>query len=214
MPGPEKETNSGATEVARALLRNDEESELLRHRLERPARLGRVGLGVLGATTVGAGVGVWLASESLPGIALLVFGAVLILLGVTQHLLLGRDRAFLPEQVLLWEEGLELVLHNGEVRGLAWSDPKLAFDLVARRAPPPTAREYLLVWMPDAKIPSIELSADGFEALRAAAVARRLVVAERRTGRRARETLWVAIRQSSSQSAFGQGETPQTPASR
>jgi len=189
-----KDLSSGTTEEGFSLLRTGEEVAVLRHRLEQPARLGRYGLGVLGTITAGAGAGLWFATASLLGIALGVFGAVLIVLGVVQHLLLRRDRAHWPDDAFLWKEGLELVLHNGEVRGFSWSDPKLALDLVARRAPPPAAREYLLVWMMDPKIPSIELSADRFERLKAAAVAQHLIVTEHRSGKKAEGTQWVEIR--------------------
>jgi hypothetical protein len=188
--------SSDTGEEGFSVLRTGEETAALRYRSERPSRLGRYGLAAFGAITAGAGVGLFLATGSLLGVALLLFGGTLIALGAVQHLLLRRDRAHWPDEALLWTEGLELVLHNGEIRGLSWSDPKLALDLVARRAPPPADREYLLIWMPDSKIPAIEITADGFERLHAAAVARRLVVTERRNRRRAEGTRWVEIRQS------------------
>src|SRR5208283_985186 len=117
------------------------------------------------------------------GLALGIFGTVLIVLGLIQHLLLRRDLQHWPDQVVLREDGVELFLRNGEVRGLSWADSDLALNLVSRKAPPPVHREYLLVWMSDPKIPSIELSADGYSRLKSAAETQRLVVTVNRPGR-------------------------------
>jgi hypothetical protein len=167
-----------------SLVRGDAGAELLRRRVERPALLGQYVLETLGAVTAAAGVGLYLTDRSPLGLALGAFGAVLVVLGVLQHLIIRRDRSNWPDQVVLWDDGVELVLHNGEVRGISWDDPELAIDLVSRRAPPPADREYLLVWMAEGKIPSAELSAEGFDRLRRAAVDHHLLVSQPNPSRR------------------------------
>jgi hypothetical protein len=177
-----------------SLVRQGDEAELLRRRIERPALIGQYVLETLGAVTAVAGLGLFLTDRSPLGLALGAFGGVLIVLGVLQHLIIRRDRANWPDQVLLWEGGLELVLHNGEVRGISWDDPDLSINLVSRRAPAPADREYLLVWMAEGKIPSAELSSDGFTQLRRAAEGRHLLVTESRASRRANALQLVEIR--------------------
>ena len=167
-----------------SLVRSDAGAELLRRRVERPALVGQYVLGTLGAVTAAAGVALFLTDRSPLGHALAAFGAVLVVLGALQHLLIRRDRAHWPDQVLLWDGGVELVLHNGEVRGLSWDDPELALDLVSRRAPAPADREYLLVWMSEGRIPSAELSLEGFEQLRRAAEGQHLLVTQPNPSRR------------------------------
>jgi hypothetical protein len=166
------------------LVRQDDGAAVLRRRIERPALIGQYVLETLGAVTAVAGVALYLTDRSPLGLALGAFGGVLVALGVLQHLIIRRDRANWPDQVLLWEGGVELVLHNGEVRGISWDDPDLALNLVARRAPPPADREYLLVWMAEGKIPSAELSAEGFDRLRRAAEGQHLRVTEPNPSRR------------------------------
>jgi hypothetical protein len=165
-------------------VRNDSGAELLRRRIERPPLIGQFVLGTLGAVTAAAGIGLYVTDRSPLGLAFAAFGGVLVVLGVLQHLIIRRDRAHWPDQVLLWEGGVELVLHNGEVRGISWDDPDLALDLVSRRAPAPADREYLLVWMAEGKIPSAELSADGYAQLRHAAEGQRLLVTQPKVSRR------------------------------
>jgi len=151
-------------------------------------------MGGLGAVTAAAGVAAWITSALVPGLALGVFWAVLIVLALVQHILLRRDHAHWPDQAVLREDGVELFLRNGEVRGLSWTDSDLALNLISRMAPPPANREYLLVWMADPKIPSIELSADGYERLKQAAEAQRLIVTTSRRGRGEMGTQWTEIR--------------------
>ncbi len=152
-------------------------------------------MGGLGAVTAAGGVAAWITNGLVVGLALGIFGAVLIVLGLIQHLLLRRDVQHWPDQVVLREDGVELFLRNGEVRGLSWTDPDLALNLISRKAPPPAHREYLLVWMSDPKIPSIELSADGYERLKSAAEAQRLPVSVRRRGRDEAGTQLIEIRE-------------------
>ncbi len=167
-----------------SLLRDGAAAVALRRRVERPALVGQYVLGTLGAVTAAAGVALYLTDGSPLGFAFGAFGAVLAALGVVQHLLIRRDRVHWPDQVLLWNGGVELVLHNGEVRGLSWDDPDLALDLVAQRAPPPAGREYLLVWMAEGRIPSAELSSEGYDRLRRAAEGQHLLVTQPNPPRR------------------------------
>ncbi|MCI4339596.1 MAG: hypothetical protein L3J68_04615 [Thermoplasmata archaeon] len=188
-----QDTRPTAEEGGVSLIRDDEATALLRRRLERPARLGLYVLALPGAVAEAAGIALFLTSPSLLGVAVALFGGVLIVLGVVQFLLLQSDLAHWPDRVFLWEGGIELVLHNGEVRGVAWTDPDLALGLVARRAPPPAGREFLLVWMSEGRIPSIELSAEGFTRLRKAAEDHRLAVTEQRRGRASDGAQWIEI---------------------
>jgi hypothetical protein len=177
-----------------SLTRTDEGGAYLRRRIERPAIYGRSVLAGLGSVAVGAGAGLFFIDHSALGIALVTFGVVLDLLAGVQHRFLQRDRAHWPDQVMLWDGGVELVLHNGDVRGVSWTDPDLALNLISRRAPPPAEREYLLVWMSEGAIPSAELSEEGFARLRHAAESQLLAVTEPHRSRRPGATVWVEIR--------------------
>ncbi len=198
MASADRNPSGAAEQGGVSLLRNDAGAELLRRRVERPARIGLLVLGTLGAVTTAAGLALWLTDRSLLGLAFAAFGLVLVALGGLQLLFLRRDREHWPDQVLLWDGGVELVLHNGEVRGVSWDDPELALNLVSRRAPAPAEREYLLVWMSEGKIPSAELSPEGFLALRRAAEGQLLQVTEPRPSRRPDGLQWVEIRASPS----------------
>ena len=193
------------------IVRTGPDAELLRHRIERVARFGGYTLGLLGAVTASAGGALWITTRSLVSVALGLFGGVLIFLGVVQYLLYQRDRAHWPDQAILWNDGVELVLHNGEVRGATWADSDLAMDLVDRRAPSPADREYLLVWMMDSKIPPVELSAEGFARLTQATVDRHLHVIESRRGSHSDATKLVVIRQGSSERTPDAGQVAATP---
>jgi len=163
--------------------------------MERPGSLGRYVLVLFGAVTASAGVAEWATVGSALGLALGAFGSVLLVLGIVQHHLYRRDQAYWPDQAHLWADGVELVLHNGEVRGATWSDPDLALHMISRRAPPPIEREYLLVWLADSKVPPVELSAQGFDQLRQAAAHHDLEVSQSQRGRRADGVLLIEIRQ-------------------
>jgi len=178
-----------------SIIRTGKEAEALRRHADRPARLGRYLLAMLGVVTAGAGLAEWVTTKSPVGLALGVFGSVLLVLGVTQHLLYRRDKAHWPEQAILWDDGIELVLHNGEVRGTTWSDSDLFLHLVERRAPAPANREYLLIWGMDSKIPPVELSSEGFERLTQTTVDHHLQVAQSRRGSRVDATKVFEIRQ-------------------
>jgi len=184
------------TADASSILRTGPDAELLRHRMERPARFGRVILPMFGAVTAAAGLAMLVVAGSALDLALGAFGLVLIVLGLVQHLLFRRDRSHWPDEACLWDDGLELVLHNGEVRGASWSDPDFALHLIARRAPAPTKREYLLIWLMESRIPPVEITAEGFDQVRRMAVDRGLQMQQTQRGTRRDATQHIDIRQS------------------
>ena len=176
-----------------SILRIGPEMGGLRERMERPARAGRLILVMLGAVTASAGVAAWVTGNGVVGLAVAAFGGILLVLGVVQHLLYRRDQTHWPEQAFLWTNGLELVLHNGEVRGASWSDPDFGLQLVARRAAPPVGREYLLIWLADAAIPPVEITEAAFDRLRQVAADRALSIVQTRRGPRSSPTQIVTI---------------------
>jgi hypothetical protein len=177
-----------------ALLRSDAEAEAYRERSEKPSRLGRFVLIGLGGVIIGAGTGVWFAHPSAAADGLLAFGVVSILLGFVQHRLLLRDRDHWPKQALLWSEGLELVLSNGEIRAAPWSDPKFVLDLYARPMPDGLPDELLLAWKMDPKIPMTLMTQEGFDRVREAAVNHGLEFSEYRADNRRRTLRGFEIR--------------------
>jgi hypothetical protein len=188
------EESPGATEgEGISILRADASTAVLRQRLERPSRLGMIFFLILGAIVAAAGFLLFFSSRQLIDLPIGFFGAILMLLGGAQHFLLKRDRENWPDKAFLWDGGIELMLHNGDVRGLSWTDPDLAFSLVARPARAPVNREYLLIWLRDKNVPTIELSEDGFHRVRQIAEDRRLNVTENRKGRDAKLSQWILI---------------------
>lgn len=193
-----------------SIARAGDEASTLRHRIELPARLGRVILTFFGVVTGFAGVATWATTKSVDGIALGAFGTVLIVLGVVQHLLYLRDRAHWPERAFLWDDGLELVLHNGEVRGASWSDPDFGLQLIARRARPPIGREFVMVWLMDSKVPPVELSPEGFDQLRQSAADHDLDLTQTRRGSRADSTQFIHVHPSSAATAAARAKAMET----
>jgi hypothetical protein len=142
---------------------------------------------------VGAGIAFWIESGSAVGIAFAVFGAVLVLLAVVQHFMLRRDLAHWPTDVLLYDEGLEVTLANGEVRGTTWTEPEISLILLSRPVRGSENREVLLMWGMDSKLPSAEITVEAFDRLPQVARDHGLVVEEQRRGSRLRPTRWVHI---------------------
>jgi hypothetical protein len=181
-----------------SLLRNDEAMPVLRKRLERPARMGGIALTLLGVVCAGAGAALWVTggvrTPTPLALGITLFGILLITLGVVQFRLVRRDAEHWPNRAVLWDGGLELELNNGDVRGASWSDPDLALNLVSRKARAPVNREFLLIWLRDSKVPSIELSAEGFAKVRQTAEDHRLAVKELRAGTRSDAAQWIEIR--------------------
>jgi hypothetical protein len=176
-----------------SLLRTDESAAVLRQRLERPSRLGMIFFLLLGAVVASAGLLLFLSNRVLINLPIALFGAILIALGAAQYFLLQRDREHWPDKAFLWDGGIELMLHNGDVRGISWTDPDLALGLVARPARPPVNREFLLLWLRDKNVPSIELSEPGYQRVRQTAEDHHLHITESRKGRDAKMTQWVEI---------------------
>jgi len=178
-----------------SLLRPVEEAAGLRHRRERPAEIGRYLLILLGAVCGGAGAALWVTtSVALVGVAMLGFGLILVALGASLHLVLLRNRDRWPEAAHAWDEGIELLLHDGELRAASWDDPKLALDVFVRPQRRSTDDERLLVWKMDSAILPCDLSQGGFERLMQAVVAHDLRLAEYRRGRATREARAYEIR--------------------
>jgi len=199
------EESPGATEgEGISILRSDGSTAVLRERLERPSRLGMTFFLMLGAIVAAAGLLLFVTSRALIDLPIAVFGAILMVLGGAQHFLLKRDREHWPDRALLWDGGIELMLHNGDVRGLSWTDPDLAFSLVARPAHAPVHREYLLIWLRDKNVPTIELSEEGFQRVRQVVEDRRLNITENRKGRDSKLTQWILVQPYQ----LGQGTAP------
>jgi len=193
-----------------SLLRTGPDMASLRHRMERPARVGRVVLVMLGAVTASTGAASWVTTPGPLGLALAVFGGILLVLGVVQHLLYRRDLVHWPDEAFLWTDGVELVLHNGEVRGASWSDPDFALQLIARRAAAPIGREFVMIWLMDSKVPPVELSPQGFDQLRQGAANHGLELAQTRRGSRADSTQFIYVHPSSAATAATRASTRET----
>ena len=178
-----------------SLLRPPTETAELRHRRERPAAIGRHLLIGLGVVCAGASSALWITTHVSPvAVSLLGFGLFLVALGATLHLVLLRDRERWPEEAHAWEEGIELLLHDGELRAAAWTDPKLALDIFVHPRRRSTEVERLLVWRMDAAIPPCDLSERGLGRLMEVVRTHELQLAEYRSGRKDREARAYEIR--------------------
>jgi hypothetical protein len=151
------------------ILRTDPAAEHLRQRAQRPARLGRYALTILGAVTAGAGGALWRTQPSTPALAFIAFGALMVGLGLVQDRLLRREQTHRPVRADLWEEGVELVLANGELRAASWSDPDFALDLYLRPTANDGAPDVLVAWRMDPGVPLFPISLDGSDRLRQSA---------------------------------------------
>jgi len=187
-------TPPSAQEAGVVLLRPGEEVEKLRRRRERPGEIGRSLLLLLGSICAGAGAALWFTHGSIVAEALVSFGAILIGLGLVEHVLLRRDRMHWVDQAHLWNDGIELILHNGEIRAASWTDPGLAFDIFVRPRRKPTDDERLLIWRKDPKVPPCDLSEVGLDKLKHAVTAHELGFTEFRRGRRTREARAYEVR--------------------
>ncbi len=187
--------NTSPEEHGASLLRPPGEAADLRRRRERPAEIGRYLLILLGAICGGAGSALWITTH-VPFVAgaLLGFGLILVALGATLHLVLLRERVRWPEEAHAWEEGIELLLHDGEIRAASWTDPKLALDVFVRPRPGAVGDERLMVWRMDSSVPACDLSEAGFERLMKAVASHNLGLAEYRRGRSNREARAYEIR--------------------
>jgi len=171
------------------------ESEALRRRRERPAEIGRYPLILLGAVCSASAVALWLTVHASPVTAMLLgFGLLLIALGGTLHLILLRDRDRWPEQAHAWEEGIEILLHNGELKAALWNDPKFALDIFVRSQKGARDDERVLYWKMESTVPPCDLTKEGFDRLMDVVRARDLHMAEYRAGRKGREMRAYEIR--------------------
>lgn len=178
-----------------SLIHSPAESAELRRQRERPAEIGRYPLIVLGAVCSASAAALWFSSHtSLVDVALLAFGLVLMALGGTLHLVLLRDRDRWPEEAHAWEEGIEIVLHDGEVKAAGWTDPKFALDIFVRKRPGREDDERLLHWRMDPAVPPCDLTKEGFDRLMQAVSSHDLKLAEYRAGGKARESRAYEIR--------------------
>jgi hypothetical protein len=189
------ESRGQILEKGESLLRPPEEAAQARRRRERPAHVGRFLLAVLGAVCAAAGVALALSTHVIPiGGALAGFGALLVGLGVALHAVLKRDRARWPEELHVWDEGIELLLHDGELRASAWTDQDLALDVFVRPRHRAGGEERLLVWRGRPPVPPCDLSEQGLARLMRVVVARGLSLSEYRSGSRTREARAYEIR--------------------
>jgi len=170
-----------------SLLRTEEELETARRAYERPTAVGRYALVGLGALTLGSGVGLVLAHYATIAFAILAFGLVLMILGALQHLFYVQGKAHWPDQLTLLDGGVEVVLHNGDVRAFEWTDPKIDFEIHVRRSKRDDGEDARLFWHMDRKVPPCPLSAEGFDRIRTEALRRNLSYQEFRRGRGRRE---------------------------
>jgi hypothetical protein len=171
------------------------ESAQLRRRRERPAELGRYPLALLGVVCAASASALWLFQHvSVLSVALLAFGLLLIALGATLHLVLLRDRERWPEEAHAWEEGIEILLHDGDLKAALWDDPKLALDVFVRDRKGSAEPERVLCWRMDRAIPPCDLTQEGFDRLMQIVASRDLGLREYRSGRPGREARAYEIR--------------------
>ena len=185
----------GGEESGVSLIHSPAESEALRRERERSAVIGRYPLVVLGAVCSASAIALWLTSHVSPvDLALLAFGLVLIACGASLHLVLLRDRGRWPETAHAWEQGIEILLHDGEVKAALWADPKLALDVFVRTRKDGRDDERLLHWRMDPAVPPCDLTREGFDRLMEAVSSHNLKLAEYRAGGKGRESRAYEIR--------------------
>jgi len=206
-------TNPPVEEHGVSLLDSPEQAADQRRRRERPAEVGRTLLITLGTICAGAGAALWITSRlSIVPAAFLAFGLLLLALGATLHLVLLRDRDRWPEGAHAWDEGIELLLHDGDLRASLWTDPKLALDVFVRPVRRTTGVERLLVWRMGSPVPPCDLSPEGFDRLMQVVVAQDLKLVEYSSGRKGREAKAFEIRARTDRSLAGLRAPPKDPA--
>jgi hypothetical protein len=188
-------TSGEPIEEGVSIARTGPEAEYLRRQLERPAKFGRAAMVIVGAITLAAGTATWITSRTNVGMFVAAFGAVLVALGLIQHLLYRRDLENWPTGILLQDEGIEVVLSNGEIHGVTWSDPDLAVQLIGRPARPPANREYLLMLLMESRIPPIEITLEGFDRLRQIFGDHGFLITQSQRGKRSNPTQMTLARQ-------------------
>jgi len=160
----------------------------MRESMVRTTAIGRFILLGLGAVTLGSGVGLVFAHDALVAFVFLAVGLLLMILGAVQHLIYLRSRANWPKEMLLFPDGLELVLNSGEIRAVEWGDPKLDLQVHVRPRRAGEGDDYLLAWGMDSKVQPCSITAEGFERIKQEVVARNLTFRDNRRGHGKRET--------------------------
>ncbi len=149
---------------------------------------------MLGVVCAGAGGALWATSRSaLPALAFVAFGSLLIGLGIYLHFLVKRDAELAPEEAHVWNEGIEILLRNGEIRAASWTDPHLALAILVRYRRGSTEPERLFYWRTDPRVPPTDLSGDGLDRLLRAAATHDVVLSQERKGRSPRAPRFYAI---------------------
>ncbi len=198
-----------APEHGSSLLCSPGEATLLRQRRERSAVLGSRLLATLGAVSASAATALWITTRvSYVAVGVLAFGVLLIGLGVLLYRILARDRRRWPEELHAWDEGIELLLHDGELRAAPWTDPRLALDVFVRHPRRSNDAERLLVWRMGTPVPPCDLSREGFDRLMDVVVSRGHELVEYRRGAKGRESRAVEIRGARFPNAVGATVAP------
>ncbi len=170
-----------------AILRTGTEVDVWRRRSERTVEWGRYVLLGFGAVALGSGVALVLTHRSISAFVILAFGLLLMSLAAVQHFYYRRGQALWPEQMHLFPDGLELVLHNGEIRTAEWSDPHLDLEMHERPHWVGSADGVVLRWRMDTRVPPLPITAEGCEMLKKEAIRRDLQFQELRSGHGKRE---------------------------
>jgi hypothetical protein len=178
-----------------SIARTGPEAEYLRRRLERSAKFGRTAMVTVGAIALAAGAATWITSRTNVGVFVAAFGGVLVVLGLVQHLLYRRDLENWPKDILLQDEGIEVLLSNGEIHGVTWSDPDLTLQLIGRPVRSPANREYLLMLLMESRIPPIEITSEGFDRLRKILGDHGFLIEQSQRGKRANPVQMILVRQ-------------------
>lgn len=175
-----------------SILRSDAFADRFRRGMNRTSQLGRYFLVGLGAVAVGSAVGLFFGRQTVShqtdvALAILLLGVILVVGGIAEYRSTQRRQAHWPVKILLHEDGIELLLDNGEVRGAEWNDPKLDLEVHSRPSKRAAGSEVTLVWRMDRRIPPSPLSPEGFEHLRTEVMRRKLKLQEFHQGRPGRE---------------------------
>jgi hypothetical protein len=177
-----------------SILRLDAEMDRNRRNFERTSTFGRYGLLGFGAVAAGSGTALVAAHYATAAFAILAFGLLLMILGGVQHILYLRGRAHWPNQVLLFDGGVEVVLSNGDVRAIEWEDPKLDLEVQTQPEPLAGGESAILFWRMDRSIPPCAITPEGFARLQAEVVQHGLTFRETRRGPRGKEARLLEIR--------------------
>jgi len=187
--------DSAPVEQGISLLLPPEAASARRRRRDRPVEVGLYVLIGLGAVCAASGTAIVLiAAEPVIALTFLGLGAVLIGIGMAVQRLIARDRHQAPEAAHAWEDGIELLLADGEIRAASWADPEFALDVMVRPGRGHKDAERLLLWRMDPMVPPGDLAPEGLDRLLDTTMSRGLRFVESRRGRATRETRLYEIR--------------------